>query len=137
MLWKRGDLESCWQTWKDLFFAAVRDYIPTKRLRGRNPVPLLTGAIMRLINKKETVRRKLKSHPSESLKMKFRSLRSQVKRAIRERRDEFFNTANIDFKSNLKRVWSVLKTSSKLRNIPEIVSKQPLSRIQPLKEHHS
>ena len=29
-----GDLESCWQTWKDLFFAAVRDYIPTKRLWG-------------------------------------------------------------------------------------------------------
>ena len=29
-----GDLESCWQTWKDLFFAAVKDNIPTKRLRG-------------------------------------------------------------------------------------------------------
>ncbi|CAH3045245.1 unnamed protein product [Porites evermanni] len=71
-----GDLESCWQTWKDLFLAAVKDNIPTKRLRGRNPVPWLTGAVINLIKKEETVRRKLKLHPSESLKVKFQTLRS-------------------------------------------------------------
>ena len=49
-----GDLESCWQNWKDLFLAAVKDNIPTKRLRGRNPVPWLTGAVINLIKKKET-----------------------------------------------------------------------------------
>ena len=93
-----GDLESCWQTWKDLFLAAVKDNIPTKRLRGRNPVPWLTGAVINLIKKEETVRRKLKLHPSESLKVKFQTLRSQVKRAIKESRDEFFESANIEFK---------------------------------------
>ena len=41
-----GDLESCWQTWKDLFLAAVKDNIPTKRLRGGNPVPWLTSAVV-------------------------------------------------------------------------------------------
>ena len=117
-----GDLESCWQTWKDLFLAAVKDNIPTKRLRGRNPVPWLTGAVINLIKKKETVRRKLKLHPSESLKVKFQTLRSQVKRAIRESRDEFFESANIEFKINPKRLWSVLKTRSKSRNIPQSVS---------------
>ena len=95
-----GDLESCWQTWKDLFLAAVKDNIPTKRLRGRNPVPWLTGAVINLIKKKETVRRKLKLHPSESLKVKFQTLRSQVKRAIKESREEFFESANIEFKIN-------------------------------------
>ena len=54
-----GDLESCWQTWKDLFLAAVKDNIPTKRVRGRNPLPWLTGAVINLMKKKETVRRKL------------------------------------------------------------------------------
>ena len=77
---------------------------------------------MNLINKKETVRSKLKSYPSESLKSKFQTLRSQVKRAIRRSRDAFFDTANIDFKTNPKRLWSVLKTSSKSRNIPQSVS---------------
>ena len=117
-----GDLESCWQTWKDLFRAAVKDNIPSKRLRGGNPVPWLTGAIINLIKNKETVRRKLKLHPSESLKVKFQTLRSQIKRAIRESRDEFFESANIEFKINPKRLWSVLKTRSKSRNIPQSVS---------------
>ena len=51
-------------------------------------MPWLTGAVINLIKKEETVRRKLKLHPSESLKVKFQILRSQVKRAIRESRDE-------------------------------------------------
>ena len=104
-----SDLESYWQTWKDLFLAAVKDNIPTKRLRGRNPVPWLTGAVINLIKKKETVRRKLKLHPSESLKVKFQTLRSQVKRAIKESRDEFFESANIEFKINPKRLSSEQK----------------------------
>ena len=85
-------------------------------------MPWLTGAVINLIKKKETVRRKLKLHPSESLKVKFQTLRSQVKRAIRESRDEFFESANIEFKINPKRLWSVLKTRSKSRNIPQSVS---------------
>ena len=85
-------------------------------------MPWLTGAVINLIKKKETVRRKLKLHPSESLKVKFQTLRSQVKRAIRESRDEFFESANIEFKINPKRLWSVLKTRPKSRNIPQSVS---------------
>ena len=100
-----GDLENCWQTWKDLILAALKDKIPTKRLRGLNPVPWLTGAVINLIKKEETVRRKLKLHPSESLKVKFQTSRSQVKRAIKESRDEFFESANIEFKINSKRLW--------------------------------
>ena len=117
-----GDLESCWQIWKNLFLAAVKDNIATKRLRGGSLVPWLTGAVINLIKKKETVRRKLKLHPSELLKVKFQTLRSQVKRAIRESRDEFFESANIEFKINPKRLWSVLKTRSKSGNIPQSVS---------------
>ena len=117
-----GDLESCWRTWKDLFLVAVKDKIPTKRLRGQNPVPWLTGTVVNLIKKEKTVRRKLRLHPSESLKVKFQTLRSQVKRAIGESRDEFFESANIEFKINPKRLWSVLKTRSKSRNIPQSVS---------------
>ena len=49
-----GNLESCWQTWKDLFLAAVKGNIPTKRLRGLNPMPWLRGAVINLIKKKDT-----------------------------------------------------------------------------------
>ena len=57
-----------------------------------------------------------------SLKVKFQTLRSQVRRAIRESRDEFFESANVEFKINPKRLWAVLKTRSKSRNIPQSVS---------------
>ena len=75
-------------------------------------MPWLTGAFINVIKEKETVRRKLKLHPSESLKVKFQILRSQVKRAIRESRDEFFESANIEFKTNAKRLWSVPQSVS-------------------------
>ena len=63
-------------------------------------MPCLTGAVINLIKKEETVRKRLKLHPSESLKSKFQTLRSQVKRAIKESREEFFESANIEFKIN-------------------------------------
>ena len=47
-------------------------------------MPWLTGAVINLIEKKETIRRKLRLHPSESLKVKFQTLRSQVKRDQRK-----------------------------------------------------
>ena len=112
-----GDLESCWQIWKNLFLAAVKDNIATKRVRGGSPVPWFTGAVINLIKKKETVRRKLKLHLSELLKVKFQTLRSQVKRVIRESGNEFFESANIEFKINPKHLWSVLKTHSTSRSI--------------------
>ena len=34
-----------WQIWKDKFLAAIADYVPTKRLKGCNPIPWINGAI--------------------------------------------------------------------------------------------
>ena len=55
-----GDLESCGQTWKDLFLAAAKDSILTKEL---NPVPWLTGAIINLIKKKGNRTQETKTAP--------------------------------------------------------------------------
>ena len=33
------DINTDWHQWKDTFHVAVSDYIQTKRLRARNPVP--------------------------------------------------------------------------------------------------
>ena len=91
-------------------------------MSGKAACLLAIGDDINLIKKKETARRKLKLHPSVSLKVKFQTLRSQLKRAIRKSRVEFFESANIEFKINPKRLWSVLKTRSKSRNIPQSVS---------------
>lgn len=52
-----------WTLWKDTFLAAVADFIPLKTLRKRNGPPWLTGDILHLLRKKESVRKKLKLLP--------------------------------------------------------------------------
>ena len=61
----------CYQ-WKDTFLVAVSDYIQIKRLKGRNPIPWMSGAILNLIKKKECIRQKLKLSPSSHLREKFK-----------------------------------------------------------------
>ena len=41
-------VHTCWiyVPWKDRFLAAVDDIIPTKRVKGRCPVPWLSSAIL-------------------------------------------------------------------------------------------
>ena len=40
------DINTDWHQWKDTFLVAVSDYIQTKRLKGRNPIPWMSGAIL-------------------------------------------------------------------------------------------
>ena len=50
------DINTDWYQWKDTFLAAVSDYMQTKRLKGRNPIPWMSGAILNLTKKKESIR---------------------------------------------------------------------------------
>ncbi|CAH3183398.1 unnamed protein product, partial [Porites lobata] len=81
----------------------------------------LTGAVVNLIKKKETVRRKLKLHPSESLKVKFQTLRSQVKRAIRESRDELSSLSLLTSSSrSIPNVSGYIPSEWKLANVAPV-----------------
>ena len=66
------DINNCWEQWKNTFLSVVRDYIPTKKIQGRNSPPWINGSIIHEIRKKEAVRRKLRSSPSDALLAKFK-----------------------------------------------------------------
>lgn len=68
------------------------------------------------------MRKKLISSPSSYLKAKFKDLRSEVKRMLREARDSFPSGMELQLKYNPKRFWSTLKLKSKHRGIPEVIS---------------
>ena len=53
------DINDDWQSWKNTFLQTVSKYVPCKKIKGHNPLPWITGNILNLINKKNTVRRKL------------------------------------------------------------------------------
>ena len=122
------DINTDWQRWSDAFMAAVKDHIPIKRLKGRNPLPWINGTILNLIKKKNSIRQKLKKSPFNlNLGDKFRTLRTEIKRLLRESRENFFGTLITDYKCNPKRFWSVLKHKSKSQNIPNKISMKTAS----------
>jgi hypothetical protein len=100
----------------------VRNYIPTKKIKGRNSPPWVNGSIIHEIRKKEEVRRKLRSSPSDTLLAKFKELRTKVKKMVRESRGKFYNFLDANFKTNPKRFWSIFKLNNKQSSVPDIMS---------------
>ena len=100
-------IDDDWRCWKDLFLAVVKDFVQSKRLKGRNQVPWIDSNILNVIKKNNSVRQKLKSHPNAGLKNKFKSLRAQVKKLLRESRDHFHDSVDTGFRFNPKRLWSI------------------------------
>ena len=102
-----NNIDDDWRCWKDLFLAVVKDFVPSKRLKGRNQVPWIDSNILNVIKKKNSVRQKLKSRPNACRKDKFKSLRAQVKKLLRESRDHFYDSIDTSFRFNPKRLWSI------------------------------
>jgi hypothetical protein len=46
------DINNDWQSWKNTFLQTVSKYVPCKKIKGRNPLPWITGNILNLINQK-------------------------------------------------------------------------------------
>ena len=116
------DINADWERWKESFLSTVSEHIPKKKIRGRNPLLWINGGILHQINKKETIRRKLKANPTLHLQEKYRKMRSEVKRLLRESRENFFSSINDSFANNPKRFWSVMKQKSKKCSIPDCIS---------------
>ena len=84
----RGALEasdginSDWTFWKDAFMSAVSDFIPTKKIQGKNTSPWITSEIIHPLRKKEAARSKLKKSPTDHKQQKYRELRAKSKTLI-------------------------------------------------------
>ena len=82
----------------------------------------LWSFIIHAIKKKETVRRKLKSIPSDVLRVKFKELRARVKQLVSYYRAHFFQSLDADLHTNPKRFWSLFKLKKKDSTAPGNVS---------------
>ena len=70
------------ERWKKIFLTAVSNFIPQKKLNGRNPLLSIGFNILHKIKKKSSIRRKMNKDPSGSLQRKYKSMRSDVKLII-------------------------------------------------------
>lgn len=123
-----ADINNDWRCWKDTVLASVADFIPKKKLKGTNLLPWINGSIINLINKKDSIRKKLKQWASSLLREKFRTLRSEIKRRLRECREAIFVDMESNLKSNPKRFSSVVRVKSKPRSITMATS--DISRVK-------
>ena len=64
--------------------AGVSDFIPKKKIKGKNSPPWINGEIIDAIKKKEAARRRLKKSPSNLHREKFKELRAHVKQMIKK-----------------------------------------------------
>ena len=111
-----------WLKWKELFLSGVCGSIPVKTISNVNNPPWINGEIIHAIKKKEAVRRKLKTSPTDVLRSKFKALGSKVKRLITERRCQFFENTSESLFNNPKRFWSVFKINSKRASVPGTIT---------------
>ena len=109
-----------------LFMNAVADFVPTKNLQSHHHLPWVNSLILHNIKKKNSLRKKIKrsSSLSEHVKKRFRDLRANIKRMLRESRKEYINSICTSREHNPKRFWSFFKLKSKVSHIPGKVPKQ-------------
>jgi hypothetical protein len=116
------DVNVSWSQWKEKYLAAIRDFVPMRKIKGKNSPPWITGDILHMIKKKESVRRKLRTSSSVYLIAKFKQLRFTVKRMISDSRAKYFENFEQDIVTNAKRFWSVFKIRKKATSVPEQMS---------------
>ena len=117
-----SDINEDWLLWKDTFLTIVNDFVPSRKIKGRNSSPWLNGKVIHASRQKEAVRRKLQKSPTVSLKTKFKELRANVKKMVKTSRKNFFSSLDVNFQLNPKRFWSIFKLTNKESIIPESMS---------------
>ena len=91
-------------------------FIPKPKIKERNSPPWINAEIRHLLNKKETIRRKLRSNQNNHLKQSYRDIRALIKRQIEESRSSYFDKVGAEIDTNPKRFWSLIKAFAKSSN---------------------
>ena len=95
--------------WIHAFMSAVSDFIPTKKIKGKNSLPWITREIIHTL-------------PTDSQQPKYRELRAKAKTLISEGREIYFSSLDSDLERQPKRFWSFFKLKNKTRTFPETMS---------------
>ena len=79
-----ADIESSWLQWKDMFFSAVQDTIPTVKWSKKKWKHWFSDSTIKLIHKKRQIYCMYKHSPNPNLFRKYKSLRNLVRKKCRD-----------------------------------------------------
>ena len=119
------DVNRCWAEWRDWFFKAVDQFIPTRTIKDVNSPPWIDGEVRHLIRKKYSAIRKYRQCRSEHRRSKLRELSQAVKNLIKTKHCQYLHKIKHSFCYNSKLFWSYHKAilpspvNSKPYNFPQ------------------
>ena len=94
--------------------SAVSDFIPTKKIKGKNTPPWITSEIIHALRKKEDAPLKLKKSPTDHQQQKYCQLRAKAKTCIRESRETYLSSLDSNLERQPKRFWSFFKLKNRM-----------------------
>lgn len=101
---------------------AVSNFIPTKKIKGKNTPPWITNEIIHTLWKKEAAHSKLKKSPTDYQQQKYCELHAKAKTLIRESCKTCFSLLNSDLARQPKCFWYFFKLKNRMRTLPETMS---------------
>ena len=113
-----NDINLDWTYRKDALMNAVSDFIPTKKVTGKNTPPWITSQIIHAPRKKEAACSKLKKSPTDHQQQNYRELRTKAKTLIPESREMYFSSLDSDLARQPKRFGPFL--SSRIKRGPSL-----------------
>ena len=114
--------DSLWDLWNDFVFAAVDTFVPKVNYKHSNRPPWISTDLAKDINKKKTLRRRIKNTKSPQQVEKFRKLRQQIKTRLRYERRKYVKEISNEIHETSKSFWSFFPFKCKKKPIPDKVT---------------
>ena len=115
------DPNSIVSNWEDLFWAAVDDFVPKKKISGMQVPPWIDAEVKALCRKKDKMSRKALKEKDQVYVDKFKSLRKDVKKLIRLKCNTYIKNLADKVESNPKKFWNFYSCKTKSRRLPPAI----------------
>ena len=111
--WPEHMLSEKWDKFKNVFLTVSNNCAPfeTRRLKNRNN-PWIDNNILRLIYKRDHLKRKAVKYKSDVLWESYKQIRNSVTELIRSSKKKYYENGIEENHSNPKCVWKVLKKTN-------------------------
>ena len=120
MVLSGSDVNGTAERWTSKFLAIIDECIPSCKLQSKQNFPWITTNIVRLMQKRNTLFRKVKRSKKTSYFSRYKRLRNKVVHLLRNGKQQYFNTLT---SANEKAFWKSVKLLNKNgENIPTLKS---------------
>ena len=115
----KEDLETSWQSWKQIIFNIIDKNVPRKKITNNNyaHVPWVDKDVKKMIRKRKKIFKEATKSKKQSHWNKFREIRRDTKRMIKLKYKTYLqNNLCENLKTNPKRFWNFVKAKKKGHN---------------------